>query len=141
LVLSGLVAALTGLWMTLFYPWPAGDGVILFGLRLLFGSAMLLAIVLGVDAVRRRDYFEHGNWMIRAYAIGMGAGTQVFTHLPWFIFVGRPDELPRAMLMGAGWVVNLVVAEVIIHRRRVRTRKAMHGPVRVDPRQPGVTVN
>jgi hypothetical protein len=133
LVLSGLVAALTGLWMTLFYPWPAGDGVILFGLRLLFGSAMLLAILLGVDAVRRRDYFEHGNWMIRAYAIGMGAGTQVFTHLPWFIFMGRPDELSRAVLMGAGWVINVAVAEVIIHRRRGRTGRAPRSPAKPIP--------
>jgi hypothetical protein len=54
----------------------------------------------------------------------MGAGTQVFTHLPWFIFVGTPDELPRAVLMGAGWVINLAVAEVIIHRRRGRTGRA-----------------
>ncbi|HEX6941819.1 MAG TPA: hypothetical protein VF128_02760 [Gemmatimonadaceae bacterium] len=32
-----------------------------------------------------RKYAEHGDWMIRAYAIGMGAGTQVLAHLPWFI--------------------------------------------------------
>ena len=41
LIPCGLVVALSGLWMTLFYPWPDGDGVILYGLRLLFGSAML----------------------------------------------------------------------------------------------------
>ena len=75
----GLVVALSGLWMTLFYPWPAGDGVILYGLRLLFGSAMLLSILLGVAAIRRRDFAQHGNWMLRGYAIGMGAGTQALT--------------------------------------------------------------
>jgi len=50
----GLIAALSGLWMTLFYPWPVGDGVILYGLRLLFGSAMVMSIVLGVAATRVR---------------------------------------------------------------------------------------
>jgi uncharacterized membrane protein len=117
LVPCGLVAALSGLWMTLFYPWPDGDGKLLYGLRLLFGSAMVLSIVLGVAAIRRRDIVRHGAWMIRGYAIGLGAGTQVLTHLPWFLILGTPDELPRALLMGAGWVINLAVAEWIIHKR------------------------
>jgi hypothetical protein len=54
--------------------------------------------------------------MTRAYAIGLGAGTQVLTHLPWFLLVGKPDETPRAFMMGAGWVINLAVAEWIIRR-------------------------
>jgi hypothetical protein len=54
--------------------------------------------------------------MIRGYAIGMGAGTQVLTHLPWFILVGRPGESARTTLMGAGWVINVIVAEWIISR-------------------------
>ena len=86
LVPSGLVAVLSGLWMTQFYPWPKGDGEMLYALRLLFGSVMLLCIILGVTAVRRRDYLGHGEWMIRGYAIGLGAGTQVLTHIPMLIF-------------------------------------------------------
>jgi hypothetical protein len=119
---SGLVAALSGLWMTLSYPWPEGDGVLLYGLRLLFGLGMALAIILGVFAIRRRDYAQHGAWMIRGYAIGLGAGTQVFTQLPWVLLVGpaAPDELSRAIMMGAGWVINLVVAEWIIRKRPSR---------------------
>ena len=117
LALCGVVAALTGLWMAHFYPWPAGDGEVLYGLRLVFGSAMALSIVLAVDAVRRRDFAAHGAWMIRGYAIGLGAGTQVFTHLPWFILAGgSPDEGSRAVMMGAGWVINVVVAEWVIRR-------------------------
>jgi len=117
LVPCGLIAALSGLWMTQFYPWPDGDGVILYGLRLLFGSAMLLSILLGVAAILRRDFAQHGAWMMRGYAIGLGAGTQVLTHLPWLLILGIPDELTRALLMGAGWVINLAVAEWIIRRR------------------------
>jgi uncharacterized membrane protein len=116
LVAFGLVAALTGLWMARFYPWPDGDGEILYILRLAFGSAMAMSIVLAVDAIRRRDFVAHGVWMIRGYAIGMGAGTQVLTHLPYFVLVGKPDEFSRAVLMGAGWVINVVVAEWIIRR-------------------------
>ena len=119
LIPCGLVAALSGLWMTCVYPWPPGDGQPLYVERLVFGSAMVLSIVLSVLAIRRRDFVSHGQWMLRAYAIGLGAGTQVLTHLPWFLLVGaKPGERPRAMLMGAGWVINVVVAEWIIRRRR-----------------------
>lgn len=125
LVPSGLVAALSGLWMTQFYPWPEGDGELLYVFRLLFGSAMVLSLGLGAAAIRRRNYARHGAWMMRGYAIGMGAGTQVLTHLPWFLFFGTPDEFTRAMLMGAGWVINLVVAEWIIRKRLTHPRHAV----------------
>ena len=124
LIPAGLVAVLSGLWMTLFYPWPAGDGVALYWLRLGFGSAMLGAILAGVNALRRRNFAQHGNWMMRGYAIGMGAGTQVFTHLFWLLLFGQPTELSRAGLMGAGWVINLAVAEWIIRRHTSRARRA-----------------
>jgi uncharacterized membrane protein len=120
LAVFGLVAALTGLWMAHFYPWPEGDGEVLYLLRVVFGSAMAVSIVLAVAAIRRRDFASHGAWMTRAYAIGLGAGTQVLTHLPWFILAGKPGESSRAMLMGAGWVINVLVAEWIIRKRATR---------------------
>ena len=40
---------------------------------------MAASIVLGFTAIRRRDIAAHRAWMIRAYALGLGAGTQVFT--------------------------------------------------------------
>jgi uncharacterized membrane protein len=118
----GLIAALTGLWMAHFYPWPPQDGVVLYVERLVVGTAMTISIVLALDAVRRRDFTSHGDWMTRAYALGMGAGTQVFTHLPWFILVGAPGKTSRAFLMGAGWAINAVVAEWVIRRRTTRAR-------------------
>jgi uncharacterized membrane protein len=114
----GLVAALSGLWMAHFYPWPEGDGYALYVIRLVFGSAMFASLVLAIQAIRRRDYAAHGRWMTRAYAIGMGAATQVLTHLPWFILVGKPGESARAVLMGAGWVINVIVAEWAIRQAR-----------------------
>ena len=128
LVGLGLVAALTGLWMTLFYAWPAGDGVALYVTRLVVGAAMTVAILLGALAIRRRDFVAHGAWMLRAYALGLGAGTQVLTHLPWFLLVGKPTETPRAFLMAAGWVINLAVAEWIIRRA---PRRGPVGPARI----------
>jgi hypothetical protein len=110
------MAAFSGLWMSHFYALPANDGDILYGLRLLFGSLMILSIVLGVMAIRKRAFVQHGSWMIRAYAIGLGAGTQVFTHIPLLLLPGSQSEIPRAVAMGAGWVINLIVAEWIIYK-------------------------
>jgi uncharacterized membrane protein YozB (DUF420 family) len=128
----GLIAALTGLWMAHFYPWPEGDGEALYVLRLVVASAMAASILLGLHAIRRREYATHGAWMMRGYALGLGAGTQVLTHLPWFVLFGKPGELPRLLLMGAGWAINLGVAEWVIRRGRVRPRAAAPGGMSVD---------
>ncbi len=64
--------------------------------------------------------------MIRAYAIGLAAGTQVFTHIPMFTFPSLEGELTRALCMGAGWAINLAVAEWAI-RTRLR-RPARRAP-------------
>lgn len=49
---TGLLAALSGLWMAIFYDLPPPDGTLLLILRLVFGSAMVAFIVLGFIAVR-----------------------------------------------------------------------------------------
>jgi peptidoglycan biosynthesis protein MviN/MurJ (putative lipid II flippase) len=130
LVPSGLIVALSGLWMTLAYRMPPYDGALVYALRLLFGSAMLLSLVLGVAALLQRDFAEHGNWMLRSYAIGMGAGTQVLTGMITAAFADPPTELSRAIVLGAGWVINLAMAEWVIRRRAPRA----HTPLVVDPR-------
>ena len=120
---AGTIVAISGLWMTLTYPWVNNDGVAVYIERLVVGVAMLLFMIIGVDALRRRKYTEHGDWMIRAYAIGLGAGTQVLTHLPWFILVGpKPEEGPRAIMMGLAWAINIAFAEWVIRRPRVHRR-------------------
>ena len=55
--------------------------------------------------------------MMRGYAIGLGAGTQVLTLLAGEVIAGPPSELSRALLMGAAWVINLAVAEWAIRKR------------------------
>ena len=114
----GLVAALTGLWMAHYYPRPPFDGVLLYAIRLVVGSAMVLFICLGMAAIWRHDLPAHRPWMMRGYALGLGAGTQVLTHLPWFLFPSIRGEPTRALLMGAGWAINLAWVECILLRER-----------------------
>lgn len=116
LIPCGLVVALSGLWMTQFYPSVGFDGPILYGIRLAVGSGMALSLCLGFAAIRRHDIPRHRAWMMRGYALGLGAGTQVITHLPWFLFPSIRGELARTLFMGAGWAINLAVAERFIAR-------------------------
>ena len=60
----------------------------------------------------------HRAWMMRGYAIGLGAGTQALTQGVGAVILGAPTELSGALLMGAGWVINLAVAEWVIRRPR-----------------------
>ena len=125
LVPAGLLAAGSGLWMTVFYPHTWADGGALFFIRLVVGSTMAAGIVVALVAARRRDFTTHSAWMTRAYALGLGAGTQVFTFLPWTLFLGAPDPTMTAVLMAAGWAINLAVAEYVI-RRRARRQPSRH---------------
>jgi uncharacterized membrane protein len=118
LVPAGLAVALTGVWMTLAYEFPAVDGIAVKIERLIVGAVMTSAIVLAVRAVRRRDIAHHRAWMIRAYALAQGAGTQAFTQLPWMLLVGELTATGRAVALGAGWLINALIAEAIIRRNR-----------------------
>jgi hypothetical protein len=111
---------MSGIWMASFYSHPPGDGVFLLLLRLFFGSAMVVSIVLGIRAIVRRNFVLHSAWMTRAYAIGVGAGTQAVVLIPGSIIFGSTHELSRTVLMGAAWVINLAMAEYVIRRRARR---------------------
>ncbi|MEV4516682.1 DUF2306 domain-containing protein [Dactylosporangium sp. NPDC049525] len=126
LVALGLAVAGSALWMTQFYGYQEHTGVLLYVFRLAFGSGMAAAIVLGFAAIRRRDITGHRAWMTRAYALALGAGTQAFTQgIGESLFgAGTPKT---DLMLGAGWAINLAVAEYVIRRRPARTR---HSPAR-----------
>ena len=80
LIPLGLISALSGIWMTLFYARPAIDGELivanfddqnLFVIRLLIGVAMCCFILLGLAVIRKRNFPQHRAWMIRAYALAL----------------------------------------------------------------------
>jgi hypothetical protein len=89
---------------------------------------MVGSIILGVTTIRRGDVRRHRAWMTRGYALGLGAGTQVLTLGLGEAVAGPPSERSRALLMGAAWVINLLVAEWAIRTRLApRSRTAAAG--------------
>jgi len=129
----GLAVAFSALWMTLFYARQPGTGELAYLFRLAFGSAMAASIILGFNAIRNRDVASHVAWMTRAYALALGAGTQVFT-----LGIGKAvfgtSAFAYDLCLGAGWVINLAVAEYIIRRhgsRRSVSRRTIDATTKV----------
>jgi hypothetical protein len=117
-ILAALLAAGSGIWLA--FATLADYSPLLFVFRLLAAAGLALCIILGFRAIRQRRLTRHRAWMIRAFAIGLGAATQVFT-LGFGEGIFGESELSVALLNGAGWAINLAVAEWIIRRtpRRV----------------------
>jgi len=134
LVVLGLAVAFSALCLTLFYARQPGTGALAYVFRLAFGSGMAVSIVRGFAAIRRGDVTRHRAWMTRAYALALGAGTQVFTKGIGNAVFGT-SELTTDLCLGAGWAINLAVAEYVIRRpasRRTIFRTAINrGGIRV----------
>jgi uncharacterized membrane protein len=116
LAVAGLLVACSALWMTLFYAEKPGTGVLLYLLRLVFASAMIGCLVLGVTTIRHGDVAGHRAWMIRAYAIGLAAGTQAVTGGIGQAVFGH-GVVQGDLAMGSAWVINLAVAEWVIRHQ------------------------
>ena len=123
LVVAGLGVALSALWLNQYFPRAGATREVLYPLRMVFGVAMVVTIVLGFLAARRRDFAHHRAWMIRSYAIGLVAGTQVFTLGFGEALLGTGD-LTTALLLPAAWAINLAVAERAIRKQTRRRRPA-----------------
>jgi uncharacterized membrane protein YozB (DUF420 family) len=125
---AGLAVVGSALWLTLVYQAQPGTGQPLYVLRLVFASAMAASLILGITAIRRRDVAAHRAWMIRAYAIALAAGTQTFTQGIAAAVVGT-GELRMDLAKGAGWIINLAVAEWTIRRpTSLRSRRQPRSP-------------
>ena len=124
LVVAGLGVALSALWLNQSFPREGATRELLYPLRMLFGVAMVVTIVFGFRAARRRDFAHHRAWMIRSYAIGLVAGTQIFTLGIGGALFGTGD-LTTAVLLASAWGINLAVAERAIRRRPRRRAPAL----------------
>jgi len=141
IAMAGIVSALTGLWMTHFFVFPeALQGASLYWLRIVLGTAMIGSIIWAVIAIRSRKIFQHSASMLRAYAIGQGASTQAVLGIAWIIAVGSEAMGPlRDGLMIFAWVLNLLVAEILIWSmlrpaKRPHKQLSLHA---ISPSTPG----
>jgi hypothetical protein len=114
---AGFIAAISSVWIGVFFGGPA-DELPLARVRLVSALAMTIFLALTAVAITRRDFSAHGAWMTRAYAIAVSGGTQALVVALWTIVIGEIDALGEAWLVAAGFVINSIVAELLIRRRR-----------------------
>jgi uncharacterized membrane protein len=85
--------------------------------RLLFGIALGTALVIAMYAIWKRDFTRHRNWMIRAYAIGIGATAVSMVFFPIYVITGEPPLGIVADIAFLGsWTACIVFAEALVRR-------------------------
>ena len=114
LIPIGILAAATGIWMSLTYEPQITNGQTVAYVRIFFGAGMILSLLLGTCAIRRRNIAQHQIWMLRSYAIALGASTQALVAIPWIALLGEPQGPPWAIAMFLTWMFNLAVAECTV---------------------------
>ncbi|WP_341975942.1 DUF2306 domain-containing protein [Microbacterium sp. LWO13-1.2] len=126
LIPAGFIGALSAAWLAVFFGGPT-DELALAMVRLVFAGAMMVFLVRAVIAITRRDFAAHGAWMTRAYALALSGSTQALVLVLWTIPLGDVDVYGEAWFVAAGFVINSVVAELLIRRRRRRSGRRMRG--------------
>ena len=121
LILLGVVFALAGLRMN-FSGHAQADSALYDGAQTLAAALFLATLWLGFTAIRRGDVARHRVWMLRAYALTLGAATQTILLLPVFLLFGKVEGLVLDLAFISGWLVNLAVAEALIRRRQFAPR-------------------
>jgi len=131
LVIAGCVSAASGLWMTWFFSFPGAlQGSLLFSVRIILGFLMIGLIGWAVAAIRARNFYRHGALMLRAYAIGQGASTQALFGIGWIVILGtEPAGLLRDVFMMLCWLLNMLAAEILIHRLIPNMRTSIPAPI------------
>jgi hypothetical protein len=122
-VLAGMMLALSAL--RLLVEFPNSSTWVLVTARAVAGLGLMATLTLALIAIMNRDIAQHRNWMIRAYAIGMGAATIAFIQLPIFLIRGKALEGYFAdSLFVLSWVINLTLAELVIRFLRAKIKVA-----------------
>ena len=112
---AGLGMAASGLSLLLSHP-DSAEALVDAG-RAVFSVGLVAALALAVQAIRLGDRERHRDWMIRAYAYGMGTAPVGIIFVPIFVATGEPPTGPGADLIFIGsWVACALLAEALIHR-------------------------
>jgi uncharacterized membrane protein len=112
LVAGGLAIALSGLGMNA-SPAAKADSLAYNTAQTLAALALMGCLVAGVTAIRRKSVSRHRVWMVRAYALSLGAATQTVALLPVFVIFGPPSGLVSDAVLIAAWPVNLLIANLV----------------------------
>lgn len=70
-----------------------------------------------VTIIKRKDYEAHRRWMVRSFALALSAITlRAWKYVLVAIFHPKPMDV-YVIVAWLGWVLNLIVAEIIIYNK------------------------
>lgn len=114
-VAAGAMISLSSL--SLLWHFPDTYSVAMNSGRLLFGIALGVALAIAMQAIYKRDFTRHRNWIIRAYAIGMGATAVTMVFFPIYVVTGEaPTGLVADSIFLGSWAACVVFAEGLVRR-------------------------
>lgn len=97
--------------------WHANGG---WSSQLAFSILGVLWIYFTIQALRfaiKKDWTKHRNFMIRSYALTLSAiSLRLFKYIIVFIWHPLPMDTYRVVAW-LGWVVNLLIAEIILYKK------------------------
>jgi len=116
-LVDGLIVGTSALWMGFIMPigGPNESAAIA-----VFASLFLFALWKGLRHIRRREFAEHREWMIRGFAIGLAVSTVRPIVGIFFATNGLTHLTPHEFFGIAFWLgftIQLIAAEVYIRRR------------------------
>ncbi len=112
---SGAMISLSALGLLRRFPFAYSPAIS--GARLVFGIALGAALIVAMRAVWQRDFTGHRNWMIRAYAIGIGTTVVSMVFFPIFLVTGAPPQgLVADVAFVGSWTACIVFAELLVRR-------------------------
>lgn len=118
-VISGFLAAGTALVMNAIFP-PVG-GLFKSLAVYIFATAQIIALIIAFRAILLKRIQQHKIWMIRAFALGLSISTMRAFFIPYFIIVGMPSDFVIGLGMWIGFVINILVGELIVARLKHNT--------------------
>jgi hypothetical protein len=125
-VLSILISFLVGLYLA-YYGSGGLMGVIgFYSLEI----AWFATTFIGLRKILRREVQAHKEWMIRSYAVTLTFITFRILSVGALIIEGTPGVLFGATIV-ISWMLNLLIAEWLIVRARVRTKAARKSSIMV----------
>ena len=122
-IVSGVIAAVSSILMCLIFPAYGGIWTTLASLT--FGSAMMFTLFKGYRAIMHRDISRHRAWMIRSFAIGLSVSTIRLFFVLQDILLGSDLDASFASSFWTGFIVNMLVAEVILFLTSRRSNSAV----------------
>ena len=112
-------AMITGVFaLVVSFGFPAFGGISTQAATIFFGAIFLFALAKAIRHIRKKEVSRHREWMIRVFALAMGAAS-----IRGFIglFMGLSDYSLEQIFGTSFWLgfgVNLLIAEVWIHQTR-----------------------